>query len=99
MYQQFWLLRVLDPAWNYRLNADIEDHAEYEYAALVAEHPEWETTPYHSAVAAGYGVYESLADVFRQIGCDEGVHKEISLARAKRPEPTPRVARTTWEPA
>jgi hypothetical protein len=99
VYLQFWLLRVLDPAWNYRLNADIEDHAEYEYAALVAEHPEWETTPYHSAVAAGYGVYESLADVFRQIGCDEGVHKEISLARAKRPEPTPRVARTTWEPA
>ena len=41
MYQQFWLLRVLKPAWSYRLNADM----------------------------------------FHQIGCDEGVHKEISLAR------------------
>src|ERR1700749_4118045 len=37
VYQQFWLLRVLKPAWSYRLSADIEDHAEYEYAALVAE--------------------------------------------------------------
>ena len=81
VYQQFWLLRVLKPAWSYRLNADIEDHAEYEYAALVAEHPEWETTPFRSVVAAGYGSYDSLADMFRQIGCDEGVHKEISLAR------------------
>ena len=81
VYQQFWLLRVLKPAWSYRLNADIEDHAEYEYAALVAEHPEWETIPFRSAVAAGYGSYDSLADMFRQIGCDEGVHKEISLAR------------------
>jgi hypothetical protein len=34
-----------------------------------------------SAVAVGYGSYDSLADMFRQIGCDEGVHKEISLAR------------------
>jgi ubiquinol oxidase len=89
VYQQFWLLRVLNPAWSYRLNADIEDHAEYEYAALVAEHPEWETTPYQSVVATGYGTYESLADVFRQIGCDEGVHKQISLARMKRPQPVP----------
>jgi ubiquinol oxidase len=68
VYQQFWLLRVLKPAWSYRLNADIEDHAEYEYAALVAEHPEWETTPFRSAVAAGYGSYDSLADMLRQIG-------------------------------
>jgi ubiquinol oxidase len=68
VYQQFWLLRVLKPAWSYRLNADIEDHAEYEYAALVADHPEWETTPFRSAVAADYGSYDSLADMLRQIG-------------------------------
>src|SRR5438105_4259349 len=30
---------VASPA---RLNADFEDHAEHEYMALVAEHPEWE---------------------------------------------------------
>jgi hypothetical protein len=81
VYQQFWLLRVLNPAQSYRLNADIEDHAEYEYAALVTEHPEWETIPFHSAVASGYGTFESLADLFRQIGHDEGVHKATSLAR------------------
>ena len=81
IYQEFWLLRVMNPARNYRLNADIEDHAEHEYAALVAEHPEWECTQFASDVASGYTAYESLADLFRQIGADEGVHKEISLAR------------------
>jgi ubiquinol oxidase len=72
LYQHFWLPRLLSPTWNCRLNADIEDHAEYEYAALVAEHPEWETTAFSSEVASGYGTYESLADLFRQIGHDEG---------------------------
>jgi hypothetical protein len=80
VYQEFWLLRVLNPARNYRLNADIEDHAEHEYAALIAEHPEWEDDPFRSAVASGYTAYESLADLFRQIGADEGMHKEMSLA-------------------
>ena len=46
VYQQFWILRLFNPAWSYRLNADIEDHAEHEYAALVAEHPEWENDPF-----------------------------------------------------
>ena len=81
VYQEFWLLRVLNPAWGYRLNADIEDHAEHEYAALIAEHPEWEDDPFHSVVADDYAAYESLADLFRQIGSDEGVHKEMSLVR------------------
>lgn len=81
VYQQFWILRLLNPAWSYRLNADIEDHAEHEYAALVAEHPEWENDPFPSDVAPGYAAYESLADLFRQIGADEGLHKELSLAR------------------
>ena len=81
VYQQFWILRLVNPAWSYRLNADIEDHAEHEYAALVAEHPEWENDPFPSDVAPGYAPYESLADLFRQIGADEGLHKELSLAR------------------
>jgi hypothetical protein len=34
-----------------------------------------------SDVAPGYAPYESLADLFRQIGADEGLHKELSLAR------------------
>jgi hypothetical protein len=81
VYQQFWILRLLDPARSYRLNADIEDHAEHEYAALVAEHPEWEDEPFPSDLAPGYAPYESLADLFRQIGADEGLHKELSLGR------------------
>jgi hypothetical protein len=84
IYQQFWLLRVLDPVRGYRLNADVEDHAEHEYAALIAEHPPWEHDPFHSAVASGYTSYESLAYLFRQIGADEGVHKEMSLERIAR---------------
>ncbi|MEY2404623.1 MAG: ubiquinol oxidase [Acidimicrobiaceae bacterium] len=72
----------LDPERSHRLNADIEDHAEHEYARLVAEHPEWEARPYTPAVAE-YGEYESRADVLRQISCDERAHKELSL-RASR---------------
>jgi len=74
-YQVSWLMFVIRPAWSYRLNADFEDHAEHEYATLVAEHPEWETTPFASKFSADYGEYASLADVFRQIGHDERVHK------------------------
>lgn len=66
---------VTRPKWSYQLNADFEDHAEHEYALLVDEHPEWETRPFQSAFTADYGTYHSLADVFRQIGHDERVHK------------------------
>jgi hypothetical protein len=85
-YQLSWLLYVLRPAWSYQLNADFEDHAEHEYMALVGEHPEWETTPFVSAFAADYGEFDCLADLFRQIGHDERVHKleserQMSMAR------------------
>ncbi|HET6818707.1 MAG TPA: alternative oxidase [Mycobacteriales bacterium] len=73
-----WLLYALKPAWSHRLNADFEDHAEHEYALLVAEHPEWESTPYRSDVCADYGRFASLADLFRQIGHDERLHKQES---------------------
>ncbi len=74
-YQLSWLLYAIRPAWSYRLNADFEDHAEHEYAQLVAEHPEWETTPYVGTFVDDYGRYDSLADLFRQIGYDERLHK------------------------
>jgi hypothetical protein len=73
-----WLLYALRPTWSHRLNADFEDHAEHEYALLVAEHPEWESTPYFSVVAEEYGTFECLADLFRQIGHDERLHKQES---------------------
>ena len=82
-YQLSWLLFVLKPSWSYRLNADFEDHAEHEYMQFVAEHPGWETTPYDSPLAADYGSFGSLADLFRQIGHDERVHKDDSLERMR----------------
>ena len=80
-YQVSWLLFVFWPAASYRLNADFEDHAEHEYMALVGEHPEWESAPFESELEAEYGRYASLADVFRQIGHDERVHKQSSVER------------------
>ena len=74
-YQLSWVLYVLRPAWSHRLNADFEDHAEHEYALLVQEHPEWETIPYSGEFADDFGAFDSLADLFRQIGYDERLHK------------------------
>jgi hypothetical protein len=79
MYTFTRLQHRLQPGRSYEVNADIEDHAEHEYALLVAEHPEWEHQRY--IAVSDYGVYESRADVLRQISCDEGVHKARSLDR------------------
>ncbi len=80
-YQLSWLMYALRPAWSYRLNADFEDHAEHEYALLVEEHPEWETTPYSGSFVDDYGRYATLADLFRQIGYDERLHRLESEQR------------------
>jgi len=77
-YQLSWLMFALRPSWSHRLNADFEDHAEHEYMTLVMEHPEWEKQPFESNFAADYGAFESLADLFRQIGHDERIHKQSS---------------------
>lgn len=74
------MLYVLRPAWSYGLNADFEDHAEHEYALFVQENPHLEAHPYDGLFAEEYGWFESLADLLRQIGHDERVHKEESLA-------------------
>ncbi len=74
-YQLSWLLYAVRRTWSYRLNADFEDHAEHEYALLVHEHPEWEDTPFASTFDEDFGEYQSLADLFRQIGYDERLHK------------------------
>ena len=84
-YHLSWLLYVMKPAWSYGLNADFEDHAEHEYMELVRENPQFETTPFESDFRADYGELESLADLFRQIGLDERLHKEESLNRIKNP--------------
>jgi hypothetical protein len=74
-YQVSVLLYVLRPVWSYRLNADFEDHAEHEYMAFVGEHPEWESVAFESAFGDDYGHFDSQADLFRQIGHDERIHK------------------------
>jgi ubiquinol oxidase len=84
-YQLSWLLYALRPAWSYRLNADFEDHAEHEYALFVEEHPDLEHRRYDGLFADEYGRFDSLADLIRQIGYDERVHKEESLARMTEP--------------
>jgi len=86
-YHVSWLLFVIRPEWSYRLNADFEDHAEHEYMAYVAEHPELETQPDPGTYAAQYGQHGSLADLFRQIGHDERTHKLDSLANMRAPRP------------
>ncbi len=84
-YHLSWLLYVLKPAWSYKLNADFEDHAEHEYALFVQENPQLKHVPYNGLFAKEYGRFDSLADLFRQIGHDERVHKEESLARLSEP--------------
>jgi ubiquinol oxidase len=83
-YQLSWLLFVVNPSWSYRLNADFEDHAEHEYMTMVAEHPDWEGIPFESVFADDFGQFASLADVFRQIGHDERVHRLESEALMKK---------------
>jgi ubiquinol oxidase len=79
------LLIVVRPAWSYRLNADFEDHAEHEYMTMVAENPDWESTPFESGFADKYGSFASLADLIRQISHDERIHKQESVAQMRRP--------------
>ena len=84
-YHVSWLLLVIRPQASYRLNAAFEDHAEHEYMAYVAAHPELERQPDPGSYAAQYGHYASLADLLRQIGHDERAHKLDSLACMREP--------------
>ncbi len=67
-------------------NGQFEDHAEHEYARLVAQHPEWETQPVQSAVVAEQTDATTWADVFRRISLDERDHRNRSFLYAGRPE-------------
>lgn len=84
-YQLSWVMFAIKPKWSYRLNADFEDHAEHEYALLVHEHPEWDGMDFESKFSNDFGQYESLADLFRQIGYDERLHKLQSEAAMAAP--------------
>ena len=84
-YHIVWVMYVVHPAWAYGLNAEFEDHAEHEYMEFVRERPELESEPFESDFRQDYGAFASLADVFRQIGYEESVHKEESLAHLAQP--------------
>ena len=84
-YHVSWLLYVIKPSLSYALNADFEDHAEHEYMAFVEAHPELAEEPFESLFKEDYGNFSTMADVFRQIGYDERVHKEESLMRLGEP--------------
>jgi hypothetical protein len=78
-YQICWFLYVIKPSWSYLVNAHFEDHAEHEYMEFVAENPQFESEPFKSLFEEDYAFSESVADIFRQIGHDERMHKEKSL--------------------
>ena len=78
-YHISWILYAIKPSWSYLLNARLEDHAEHEYMEFVAENPQLESEPFESEFAQDYGTFDSLADLFRQIGYEERVHKQESL--------------------
>lgn len=84
-YHVSWLMFVVRPESSYRLNADFEDHAEHEYMLYVAEHPELETQSDPGVYARQYGRYASAADLLRQIGHDERMHKLDSLTNMAAP--------------
>ena len=84
-YHVSWLLLLIRPESSYRLNADFEDHAEHEYMAYVAGHPELDDEPDPGAYAVEYGRYGSLGDLLRQIGHDERMHKLASVASMSAP--------------
>lgn len=84
-YHVSWVLYVVNPALSYSLNADFEDHAEHEYMEFVRENPQLESAPFDSEFKGDYGDFKSLADLFRNIGYDERLHKEESLRRIAHP--------------
>lgn len=52
--------------------------------ALVKENPQLENEAFESQFEEDYGSFNSLADLFRQIGLDERQHKEESLNRVEK---------------
>lgn len=84
-YHVSWLLYVVNPALSYGLNADFEDHAEHEYMLFVRDTPQFENEPFVSEFEKDYGAFASVADMLRQIGLDERMHKIESEQRMLQP--------------
>lgn len=77
-YHLSWMLYVVRPKWSYQLNSDFEDHAMRQYAQFVAEHPEFDETPWESRYRGDYGFHVTVGDMLRQVAWDEEQHKDHS---------------------
>jgi ubiquinol oxidase len=70
-----WLLHLVRPDWSYRLNAAFEAHAEHSYMRFVTLHPDTERQIFGGPLADRWEAPVTVADVLRQIGHDERMHK------------------------
>lgn len=70
-----WVLHLVRPEWSYRLNAGFEAHAERSYMRFVALHRETERQIFGGPLGDRWAVPMTVADVLRQIGHDERMHK------------------------
>ena len=78
-----WVLHLVRPGASYRLNAAFEAHAERCYMQYVAEHPETERQIFGGPLADRWSGPLTVADVLRQIGHDERVHRLDSEQAAR----------------
>jgi len=78
-----WLLHLAWPVASYRLNAAFAAHAERSYMRYVAEHPETEAQVFGGPLADRWRRCVTVADVLRQIGHDERVHRLDSEQAAR----------------
>ena len=83
-YYISWLLYVIKPKLSYQLNAEFEDHAEHEYMNF-AKDPQWSQSGYSGGFSKDYGTFETLKDLWIQIGLDERTHKQDSLSKLDSP--------------
>lgn len=81
-----WFLHLVRPAWSYRLNAAFEEHAEHTYMRFVELHPETEHQAFRGPLADRWTTPVTVADVLRQIGHDERMHKLDSEAQSVEPD-------------
>jgi ubiquinol oxidase len=83
-----WLVHLVQPRWSYQLNAAFEAHAERSYMDFVASHPETAQATFGGVLGARWTTTVTVADVLRQIGHDERMHKLDSerAAQGQRPE-------------
>jgi ubiquinol oxidase len=70
-----WVMHLVWPKWSYRLNAAFEAHAERSYMRFVALHADTEQQNFGGPLADRWEVAVTVADVLRQIGHDERMHK------------------------